>query len=133
MSCGHTIRSRPRDCGKGRECEGERWQSAFLDDSCAACHRPTSYRQIRARHEAEHAVLMGDYMRAEADGDEAGMRRLRRDMLEHTRLLRQLNFAVSLIREEPYGNVKWPAINDEDTGSRCERDLGGASESEKVG
>ncbi|GKT45700.1 uncharacterized protein ColSpa_05881 [Colletotrichum spaethianum] len=108
MSCGHILRSRLRDCGAGAECKGEHWQPAFINDSCAACHRPLKYSQNRALHEAEHAVLMADYRRAETDGDEEGMRRLRRAMLEHTRSSRQRNFAVSLVREEKYGGVQWP-------------------------
>ncbi|KAK1729011.1 hypothetical protein CaCOL14_008535 [Colletotrichum acutatum] len=110
MSCGHTILSHPTDCDSA-SCQPQlQPQPAFLNDSCAACHRPASYAQNRARHEAEHAVLMGEYMRADAAGDEDGMRRARRAMLEHTRLLRRRNFAVSLVREEPGGDVEWPGL-----------------------
>ncbi|KZL86226.1 hypothetical protein CI238_03713 [Colletotrichum incanum] len=116
MSCGHTLRSRLRDCGTGAECKGEHWQSAFINDSCAACHRPLNYSQNRAMHEAEHAVLMADYRRAATDGDDEGMRRLRRAMLEHTRSSRQRNFAVSLVREERYGSVRWPGAGGGDGG-----------------
>ncbi|KAK1978929.1 hypothetical protein LZ30DRAFT_598029 [Colletotrichum cereale] len=108
MSCGHVLRSRLRDCGAGVQCKGERWQPAFVNDSCAACHRPLNYSRNRALHEAEHAVLMTSYRRAKAGRDEEGMRRLRRAMLEHTRLSRQRNFATSLVREEKYGDVRWP-------------------------
>ncbi|KXH43837.1 hypothetical protein CSAL01_03999 [Colletotrichum salicis] len=99
MSCGHTIDSPPKDCEKGACCQQQQPQSAFLEDSCAACHRPTSYAQNRTRYEAEHAVLMGEYMQADAAGDEDGMRRLRCAMLEHTRLLRQLNFAIQKLQD----------------------------------
>ncbi|KXH48598.1 hypothetical protein CNYM01_04374 [Colletotrichum nymphaeae SA-01] len=108
MSCGHTILSHSINCDSAHCQQQHQSQPAFLNDSCAACHRPTSYAQNRARHEAEHAVLMGEYMRADAAGDEDGMRRAQRAMLEHTRLLRQRNFAVSLVREEPGGDVEWP-------------------------
>ncbi|KAK1969163.1 hypothetical protein LZ32DRAFT_654351 [Colletotrichum eremochloae] len=108
MSCGHVLRSRLRDCGAGAQCKGERWQPAFINDSCAECHRPLNYSQNRMLHEAEHAILMTGYRRAKASGDEEGMRRLRRAMLEHTRSSRQMNFATSLVREERYGDVRWP-------------------------
>ncbi|KAK2041540.1 hypothetical protein LZ31DRAFT_527761 [Colletotrichum somersetense] len=111
MSCGHVLRSRLRDYGTGAQCKGERWRPAFINDSCAACHRPLNYNQNRVLHEAEHATLMTGYMRAKSSGDEEGMRRLRRAMLEHTRSSRQRNFATSLVREERYGDVLWPGAS----------------------
>ncbi|OLN97328.1 hypothetical protein CCHL11_01071 [Colletotrichum chlorophyti] len=117
MSCGHLLRSRLVDCGKGEECKGKRWQPAFIDDSCVACHRPLNYRLNRALHEAEHAVLISDFVRARAAGDTEGMRRLQRAMIENAQVTRQRNFAVSLTREEMMG-VRWPRTDD----SLCRHD-----------
>lgn len=57
---------------------------------------------------------MADHRRAAADGNEEGMRRLRRAMLEHTRSSRQRNFVASLVREEECGDVRWPGARGED-------------------
>ncbi|GJC96829.1 hypothetical protein ColKHC_05655 [Colletotrichum higginsianum] len=114
MSCGHTLRTRLRDCGAGTGCGGERWQPAFINDSCASCHRSQNYTQNRRLHEEEHAAIMADHRRAAADGNEEGMRRLRRAMLEHTRSSRQRNFAASLVREEECGDVRWPGARGDD-------------------
>ncbi|KAK1544184.1 hypothetical protein CPAR01_04817 [Colletotrichum paranaense] len=112
MSCGHTIFTHSINCDSVhcQQQQQPQLQPVFLNDSCSACHRPASYAQNRARHEAEHAVLMGEYMRADAAGDEDGMRRARRAMLEHTLLLRQRNFVVSLVREKAGGDVEWPGL-----------------------
>lgn len=129
MACGHILRSRLRDCGNGEKCKGEHWKSAFIDDSCAACHRPMLLRQNKARHEAGQSLLMNDYRQAKATGDEEGMCRLQRAMIEHTRLSHRRNFAVSLIREEQFGGVKWPKASE---GDGCDTidNASGESESE---
>ncbi|KAI8316609.1 hypothetical protein K4K59_013034 [Colletotrichum sp. SAR11_240] len=128
MSCGHTLRSRLRDCGKGADCNGELWKPAFIDDSCAACHQPMHLRENRALHEAEHAILMADYRQAKNDGNGEEMLRLHRAMMAHTRLSRLRNFTVSLTREEPLGDVKWP-IPEGETGNNAQNDGAGGSES----
>ncbi|KAF9869556.1 hypothetical protein CkaCkLH20_12949 [Colletotrichum karsti] len=118
MSCGHALRSRLQDCGKGSECKGAAWQPAFLNDSCAACHRSMNLRQNRTRYEAEQVVLMADYQKAKSEGDDGEMCRLRRVMVEHARLSRTGNFEVSLTREALPGHVQWPNVKGSSGNSR---------------
>ncbi|KAL0933226.1 uncharacterized protein CTRU02_212189 [Colletotrichum truncatum] len=117
MACGHTLRSRLKDCKKGDQCRGELWKPAFINDSCAACHRPMNYRQIRALYEAKHSVLMAEYREAKSTGNEEKMRRLQRAMIRNTQLSRLGNFAVSLTRDAPCGDVQWPTTDKENGSS----------------
>lgn len=113
MACGHTLRSR-KSCEKGGDCKDTTVRRRFLGDSCAACHATMHMSHNRALYEAEHAVLMADYRHARGRGDEAEMGRLSREMVQLARLARQRNFAVSLTRGEPSGDVIWPRDGDED-------------------